>query len=188
MTLFTKLCHTIFFKWMKWSANATEDIPDKCILCVAPHTSNWDFVIGELYYHAIGRSAGFLMKREWFFFPLGCFFKRIGGIPVERKRHISLTDQLAQYAMNNEHFILAVTPEGTRSRVTTWKKGFYYVALKAGIPILLYAIDYKKKQVTCTKTLYPSGDLGKDMRIVMEYYSHFQGKYPENFALEEVNV
>ena len=70
---------------------------DKCIICVAPHTSNWDFIIAKLYYWAIGRSAGFLMKKEWFVGPMGWLFRRMGGIPVERKRHTDLTDQLDTY-------------------------------------------------------------------------------------------
>ncbi len=62
-------------------------VPDypKCIICVAPHTSNWDFILGELAIHAVGRKAGFMMKSSWFFFPLGPIFKALGGIPVERK-------------------------------------------------------------------------------------------------------
>ena len=68
-----------------WKVDVT--VPDypKCIICVAPHTSNWDFVLCELAYSSIGRKAGFLMKESWFFFPLGYIFKALGGIPVSRK-------------------------------------------------------------------------------------------------------
>lgn len=178
-------CRFLFNKVLGWKENVTVDHYDKCIICVAPHTSNWDFIIAQLYYHSIGRTAGFLMKKEWFFWPLGPIFKKMGGIPVERSRHTSLTDQLAERAKAADRFELAVTPEGTRSRVTTWKRGFYFIALKAELPIMLYAIDYTTKTVVCTRILIPSGDVEADMKIIMNYYRHYKGRHPEKFALEE---
>lgn len=179
------ICHKILFKWLGWHTEVTELTPNKCIICVAPHTSNWDFFIGELYYTSIGLTSNFLMKKEWFFWPLGRLLKRIGGIPVERSKHTSLTDQLADEANHSTHFSLAITPEGTRSLTTQWKRGFYFIALKANLPILLYAIDYPNKRIVCTHTLYPSGNVEADMRIIMNYYSQFRGKHPEKFAIEK---
>lgn len=181
--MFQKICRTILFDWMGWKADVDQPIPDKCILCVAPHTSNWDFFIGKTYYTALGRTSNFLMKKEWFFWPLGPLFRRMGGIPVERSRHTSMTDQLAQRAMESSHFSLAVTPEGTRSRNPQWKRGFYYIALKAQLPILLYGLDFGTKTIVCKRTLVPSGDVDADMRVIADYFSHFKGKHPENFAL-----
>lgn len=184
--MFQKLCHTILFSWMGWKAEVNQPTPKKCIICVAPHTSNWDFFIGKIYYNAIGMQSNFLMKKEWFFGPLGTLFRKMGGIAVERKRHTSMTDQLAEKAREATHFSLAITPEGTRSKVTQWKRGFYFIALKAQLPILLYAIDYSQKKIVCTKTLIPSGDIEKDMRVIMDYYKEFKGKHPEKFAIEKI--
>ena len=181
--MFQKICRTILFDWMGWKADVDQPIPDKCILCVAPHTSNWDFFIGKVYYTALGRTSNFLMKKEWFFWPLGPLFRRMGGIPVERSRHTSMTDQLAQRAMESARFSLAVTPEGTRSRNAEWKRGFYYIALKAQLPILLYGLDFGTKTIVCKRTLVPSGNVDADMRVIADYFSHFKGKHPENFAL-----
>lgn len=181
------ICRKLFFGVMGWRERVTVPRYNKCIICVAPHTSNWDFLIAEIYYRAIGRTAGFLMKKEWFFWPLGNLFRRMGGIAVERSRHTSLTDQLAEKALNSERFELAVTPEGTRSLVHTWKRGFYFIALKAGLPIMLYAIDYEKKLIVCTKTIHPSGDVEADMRVIMDYYRVFKGRHPEKFAVEEMS-
>ena len=181
--MFQKICRTILFDCMGWKAEVDQPIPEKCILCVAPHTSNWDFFIGKVYYTALGRTSNFLMKKEWFFWPLGPLFRRMGGIPVERSRHTSMTDQLAQRAMESSHFSLAVTPEGTRSRNAEWKRGFYYIALKAQLPILLYGLDFGTKTIVCKRTLVPSGDVDADMRVIADYFSHFKGKHPENFAL-----
>ena len=168
---------------MGWKEDVDQPTPDKCIICIAPHTSNWDFFIGKTYYTALGRTSNFLMKKEWFFWPLGPMFRRMGGIPVERSRHTSLTDQLAKLALESTHFSLAVTPEGTRSRNTEWKRGFYYIALKAKLPILLYGIDFATKTIVCKRTLIPSGDVETDMRIIADYFKNFKGKHPENVAL-----
>ena len=123
------------------------------------------------------------MKKEWFFWPLGSFMRRIGGIPVERSKKTSLTDQLAEAAEKAETFRLAVTPEGTRSRVETWKRGFYYIALKAKLPILLYAIDFGHKRIVCTKQIIPSGDVEADMGEILRYYAEgdFIPRFPEKF-------
>ncbi len=168
---------------MGWTIETTIDLPEKCVICVAPHTSNWDFIIGELYIRSIGKTANFLMKKEWFFWPLGSFMRRIGGIPVERSKKTSLTDQLAEAAEKAETFRLAVTPEGTRSRVETWKRGFYYIALKAKLPILLYAIDFGHKRIVCTKQIIPSGDVEADMSEILRYYAEgdFIPRFPEKF-------
>ena len=183
--MFKSLCRLIFRK-MGWQVEMTVPYRDKCIICVAPHTSNWDFIIAELYYHSIGRTAGFLMKKEWFFWPMGVLFRSMGGIPVERSRHVSLTDRVAEAAIKAERFELAVTPEGTRSLATKWKRGFYFIALKAGLPIQLYAIDYKSKRIVCTQELVPSGDVEADMRLIMDYYRPYEGKYPGKFAVEDI--
>ena len=117
---------------------------------------------------------------------MGVLFRSMGGIPVERSRHVSLTDRVAEAAIKAERFELAVTPEGTRSLATKWKRGFYFIALKAGLPIQLYAIDYKNKRIVCTKELVPSGDVEADMRLIMDYYRPYEGKYPGKFAVEDI--
>lgn len=179
------ICRLMLFRLAGWKEHVTEPRPQKCIICLAPHTSNWDFIIGKTYYTALGLTSNFLMKREWFFWPLGSIFRRMGGIPVERSRHTSMTDQLAAAALKAPRFSLAVTPEGTRSQVTHWKRGFYFIALKAQLPILLYAIDYPTRTIVCTRTIHPTGNLQADMHSIMEYYKQFKGKNPQNFSLDE---
>ena len=96
---------------------------------------------------------------------------------------MSLTDQLAKVANERESFLLCITPEGTRSRVEEWKRGFYYIALKANLPIWLYGIDYSTKTIKCTKTIIPDGNIEEQMRLIMSYYKDFKGKHPEKFAV-----
>lgn len=179
-------CQWMLYKHLGWKKEVTFDLPKKYIICLAPHTSNWDLFLGQLFEHAEGMKCNFLMKKEWFFWPLGCIFRRMGGIAVTRNKKTSLTDQLAEKAKSMDRFELAVTPEGTRSLVTTWKRGFYFIALKAKLPIMLYAIDYDNKTVICNKTIMPSGDVEADMRLIMDYYRPYKGKYPGKFAVEEI--
>lgn len=175
----------MLYKHLGWTKNVTETHPDKYIICLAPHTSNWDFFIGQLYMRAEGFHANFLMKKEWFFWPLGILARKIGGIPVYRSKNNHMTSQLAQAAKSRDKFCLTITPEGTRSLNPHWKRGFYYIALEAGIPILLYAVDYERKLIQCTKTFVPTGDVEADMKEIKTYFKDFKGKYPEKFAIEE---
>ena len=181
-----KFCSWLLYKQRGWTVNVNQPHPDKFIICLAPHTSNWDFALGQLYSRAEGMKINFLMKKEWFFWPLGPIFKRMGGIPVYRQKKMSMTDSMAETAKNVDQFKLCITPEGTRKRVEDWKKGFYFIALKAGIPILLYGADYERKLIQCTKTIIPSGDLEKDMREIKLYFKDFKGKKPENFTIGDI--
>jgi 1-acyl-sn-glycerol-3-phosphate acyltransferase len=110
----------------------------------------------------------------------------MGGIPVWRSKHTSMTDNLAETAQRLSVFQLCITPEGTRKLNPEWKRGFYYIAQKAGIPILLYGVDYEKKLIRCTKTIVPNGDIDSQMREIKEYFKDFKGRYPENFTIGEV--
>lgn len=169
-----------------WKVDIT--VPDypKCIICVAPHTSNWDFIIGKLAYASVGRKAGFLMKESWFFFPLGAFFRSIGGVAVPRRRGKSgsLVDFLIKKYDNSDRLTLAITPEGTRSRTTAWHTGFLRIAYEAKVPIVLGAIDFADKCVTITREFSPIGDIDHDLASVKEYYKDFKGLYPEKFTTD----
>ena len=181
----SKFCKWLLYKKLGWRKEITVNHPSKYIICLAPHTSNWDFAIGQLYMRAEGFHINFLMKKEWFRGPLGIFFKRIGRIPVYRSKSTSMTDAIAATATKEPTFHLCITPEGTRSLNAEWKKGFYYIALKAKIPILLYGIDYEKKLIKCTKQIIPTGDVENEIREIKLYYKDFKGKRPELFTIGE---
>lgn len=171
-------------KMMGWRVKIT--VPDypKSIICVAPHTSNWDFVLGKLAYASVGRKAGFLMKKEWFFFPLGLIFKAMGGIPVDRMKKGHAVERITELFNSRDHMNLAITPEGTRSRTDRWKTGFLAIARQAKVPVVLGAFDFKTKTITVERTFEPTGDMEADMRAIKDYYSHFTAKYPEKFSTE----
>ncbi len=181
-----QLCRFIYHRLLGWKTVITVPFYEKCVICAAPHTSNWDLLIGKLFYGSLGRRASFLMKKEWFFFPLNLVFKAMGGIPVNRGKKNSLVDQLARRFASCSRFNLAITPEGTRKANPEWKKGFYYIALQAQVPIMLFGIDYPSKTITCTKAIVPSGDIEKDMREIKRYFMQFTGRHPEYFSVGEI--
>lgn len=169
-----------------WKLSVTAPDYPKCIICVAPHTSNWDFILGELAYASVHRRASFLMKETWFFWPLGCFFRSIGGIPVPRRHGGDLTRALVEKFEHSDRLALAVTPEGTRSRVERWRTGFLYIATKAHVPILLGVLDFKSKTINVDDTYMPTGNIDADMAAIKRFYSerHPQGKYPQKFTAD----
>ncbi|MCL1934221.1 MAG: 1-acyl-sn-glycerol-3-phosphate acyltransferase [Candidatus Azobacteroides sp.] len=176
--------YIFIFKLVGWKYELSVEIPTKCVLCAAPHTSNWDYIIGMLFYKSIGGKPHVLMKKEWFFFPLGYLLKLVGALPVDRKKKTSVSDQMVALFRSRNHFQLAIAPEGTRGRNAQWKTGFYYIALNAGVPITLAYIDYSKKEIGIKKVFYPTGDVQCDIEEIKDYYKDVQAKHPERFAIK----
>jgi 1-acyl-sn-glycerol-3-phosphate acyltransferase len=168
-------------QWYGWKLFPwKEDFP-KCVICVAPHTSNWDFVVGKLFYNAVGKNAKFLIKKEWFVFPMNLIFKAWGGVPIDRSHHQSVTEQMIEQFNAREKFQLAITPEGTRKKVDEWKKGFYYIALGAKVPILIAFFDYAKKEVGFKGVFYPTGNAEADIQTIRGFYADVNAHNPDNF-------
>lgn len=184
MSLITKMAGAVL-RIFGWRVKDRVGYIPKAVICVAPHTSNWDFVLGELAYLKLGRKAGFLMKQSWFFFPLGSLLRAIGGIPVNRSRQSSLTEQLAHRFACSEELHIAITPEGTRKRVVDWKKGFYFIAEKANVPILLATIDYARKEVEMKEIFYPTGRVEEDIQTIRKKFSASSARHPHLFASVE---
>jgi 1-acyl-sn-glycerol-3-phosphate acyltransferase len=170
-------------KYKGWKLVNDIDLPAKCVICIAPHTSNWDFFWGNIFRHILHLRAHFLMKKEWFAFPLGNIMRTLGGIAVDRSQNTSLTDSLAEIFSQHDLFRLVITPEGTRQLNKEWKKGFYFIALKAQVPIVLAFIDYSKKEMGFGKLFIPTGDVDKDMTVIMSFYKDKQGKFQDRFQV-----
>lgn len=170
-------------KCFGWSTDITVPYRDKAVICVAPHTSNWDFIIGLLAYRSIGRKAGFLMKEFWFFFPLKYLLRALGGIPVKKNSSKSLTSSIVEDFKNSQKLNLAVTPEGSRSAVEKWHTGFLTIAFNANVPIQLGVIDFKQKKVIINREYITAGDFHKDLIDIRKYYSQFKdgARYPSKF-------
>ena len=174
----------VILGWTGWTVNITAPRRDKCVICVAPHTSNWDFILGLFAYKSLGREANFLMKSFWFFFPLKYLLKALGGIPVVRSgKGGSLTDSVIQMFNEREYVNLAVTPEGTRSLTDKWHTGFLYIAYGAGVPVQLGVIDYSSKRILIKEEYNPTGNIDEDLAAIRKYYSQFDNaaRYPSKF-------
>lgn len=169
-----------------WKVKVSVPDDPKCLICVAPHTSNWDFIIGELAIRSVGRKPGFLMKESWFFWPLGGIFRAMGGVAVPRKRpgSASLTEFLVKRFRAADRLSLAITPEGTRSRTCDWHTGFLHIAAEAGVPIQLAVIDFPSKTAMITREFAPTGDVEADMRAIKDFYKPYTGKYPDKFCTD----
>lgn len=173
----------LILKWAGWTTDITVPYRKKAVICVAPHTSNWDFIVGLLAYRSLGRKASFLMKKFWFFFPLKYLLKALGGIPVDTESSHSLTTQIINDFNKADRLNLAVTPEGSRSAVEKWRTGFLTIAYNAGVPVQLGVIDFKNKKVIINKEYITTGDFRKDLNDIRKYYSNFKyaALYPDKF-------
>lgn len=166
-----------------WKVVYTVPHINKSVICLAPHTSNWDFLFAKLIYASIdNHQPHFFMKKEWFFFPFGVVLRWMGGVPVDRNRKASLTDLTAEQFHTHTQYHIGVAPEGTRKAVSEWKKGFYYIALKANVPIQLAYLDYAKKEGGITKLFYPTGDEEKDLKEIHDFYKNVTPRFPERFG------
>ena len=152
----------------------------QCVVVMAPHTSNWDFIIGKLAFVQYKVKAKFLIKKSLFFFPFGFFLRKMGGIPVDRKAKNNMTRQAVDLFQKYDELYLVFTPEGTRKFNPNWKKGFYYIAMEAKVPIYLGSIDYKKKIGGFDSVFYPTGNIDADILEIKKRLSKYTPRFPEN--------
>ena len=155
----------------------------KAVILVAPHTSNMDFIIGRLGYNYLDFKGNFLIKKEFFFFPVGIFLKIMGGIPVDRKNPGNLIDNLVKKFNTKNELFLTITPEGTRKRVKNWKKGFHQIALAAKVPIIYVTLDYEKKIARVSKAEFPDNEYQTELNKIRTIYQGVKGKHPDQFEL-----
>lgn len=172
-------------KWLGWTPIYSEAVQPRSIIAVAPHTSNWDFIIGYIYYKSLGTGVTlvFLMKKEWFFFPFNYLFKALGGLPVDRKSGSTAVEQATEMMRNADEFHIAITPEGTRKPRERWKTGFYRIAMEAGVPVQLAKIDYSKKEVGIFATITTDNpDVDAAVLEIRKHFHSSMAKFPQNFV------
>lgn len=151
----------------------------KMVIAAGPHTSAWDFIVGLAIKHALKLKQGhFLGKKELFKGPFGWIFRKMGGIPVDRSSSTGLVEQVVQVFNRKDHFILAMSPEGTRKRVERLKTGFYHIAKEAHVPILPVGFDFLKKKVVIGIPIYPDNEAA-DLKNIILFFSKCRGKHEE---------
>jgi 1-acyl-sn-glycerol-3-phosphate acyltransferase len=152
-----------------------------CIIIIAPHTSQWDFIFGVLARTIYRIKAKYLIKNSFFKPGIAWFFHATGGISVDRSKKNELTDRLKEMLSRGEELKIAFTTEGTRSRVDRWRTGFYWTAIDTGLPIVAHFIDYKTKTVGQFPPFIPSGDWEVDKQHFEKLYADASACHPENF-------
>ena len=150
------------------------------MVIVAPHTSSWDVIICLAFRKSLRLERfKFLGKRELFKPPFGFFFRWIGGIPVDRFHHTRLVDQVAALFNEKEEFIIGLSPEGTRKKVDRFRTGFYHIAKKAMVPIVMIGLDFGKKQLIFAEPFFAGDNLEADFAIILQFFGPLKGKHPE---------
>ena len=185
------LAHSIarfILRLIGWRTAVISPYPSRCVLIGAPHTSNWDFIIVMLLM-AVERIPIRLMGKDSLFsWPLGVFMRSFGVIPVNRSGNNKLVDQIAAKFDDYNELIIGISPEGTRSKTSRWRTGFYYIALKADVPIVMAYIDYKNKICGLGPSIKPTGDIHADFKIIREFYSGIVGKHPQKQGAIELSA
>jgi 1-acyl-sn-glycerol-3-phosphate acyltransferase len=177
-----KLLGHAFLKLFGWKSIGGPPDVRKFVLVAAPHTSNWDFPFMLAFAWVYDIRLSWLGKHTLFRAPFGWFFRLTGGISVDRRSPQGLVGQVAQAFADADELVVAIPPEGSRSRREYWKSGFYHIARSAGVPIVLGVLDYERRLGGFGPVIEPSGDLRADVDRAREYYADKRGKFPEEFG------
>ncbi|MDY0101569.1 MAG: 1-acyl-sn-glycerol-3-phosphate acyltransferase [Lentimicrobium sp.] len=160
----------------------------KCVVMMAPHTSNLDFIMGWLGYASKGITSHFLIKSEAFNWFTSRPLRAMGGIPVNRGHSTNLVIQLTEEFINRKKLILTITPEGTRKLNRNWKRGFYFISFNARVPLVMGFLDYKTKTGGFGPSFYPTGDYDADFNKIEQFYQTKTARYPEKFVLPTAKI
>lgn len=167
-------------KLMGWKVTGEFPQEKKLVYIGAPHTSNWDLVIALASMQAVGLRCSWMMKKQAFFWPLGGLFKKLGGVPIDRSAKTDITTQMADWFAAQDKAYLGITPEGTRSKVESFKRGYLRIAYDAKIPVFLVVVDGENKEVVLDKVWPLTGDIDIDNRDIKAYYdANYKGIRPE---------
>ena len=161
-----------------WRIEPPMPAESKCVMIVAPHTSNWDFVMGFLAYLAMQIDASWLAKHTALAGFWGRLGRHFGGIPVDRSKPGNMVEACIEAFSSPRGMILVITPEGTRSRVDEWKRGYHRIALSAGVPIVPAAIDFKARCVRFGPPVQPTADVEADERKLRAFFSAEMARHP----------
>ncbi len=156
------------------------DVP-KAILLGVPHTTNWDLILALGMKYALGLNYSWMMKKEAFFFPFGGMFKKMGGIPIDRKAAKDVIGQVSDWFDANEKAWIGITPEGTRAKVESYKRGYLRIAYATGIPVFVVGVDSVSRTLVFDQFMDLTGDIDIDNRNIREFVRRkYTGLKPKN--------
>ena len=168
-------------KWRGWTHHVDAPSEKKYVLIVAPHTSNWDFLLMFPVGLLLKRRVRFMIKHSVFVGPVGSVLRWLGGIAVERSSRHNFVQQMVDEFAQAEEMVLIITPEGTRSPVPEWKRGFYHIAHEAGVPIVRCFLDTGRRRAGIWAPFYPTGRVEADLKKLRAAYDQVIPRYPEKF-------
>lgn len=179
--MLAKLAWTAWWKINNWKViGAWQPNLTRAVIIVGPHTSAWDVVTGMAARSVIPiPHAHYLGKKELFDGPLGWFFRLTGGVPVDRQGQKGMVDQVVDEFHRRTHFVLALSPEGTRKKVTRLKSGFWHIAKQANVPIVMAGMDFSSKELKLANPFYPGNDPNEDWPAILAFFRPLRGKNPE---------
>jgi len=164
-----------------WRFEGTLPNLKQFVLIVAPHTSNWDFLVGIMAMFALDVRAAFLGKDTLFKAPLGFVLRWMGGVPVDRQSPHNVVEQTIGYLRNRDRMIVALSPEGTRKKSPRWRTGFYWVAVGAGVPIVPVALDFSRRRYIIHPPQMTTGNAEQDIAHLQTFFRADQARKPEHY-------
>lgn len=183
---FSEIVRAMCLAWLRiggWKLQGDWPGHDKVVLLAAPHTSNWDGI------NMLATAGAYRIKLRWMgkkslvAGPFGFIVRWLGCVPIDRSSSNDVVAQMKRAFESEDRLVLAIPPEGSRARVTDWKRGYYHIAHGAGVPIVLSVLDYGARTVTLSGVMDTSGDYDADFTWIRTHYEGAQGKFPERFAI-----
>lgn len=171
----------LILRLFRWRITGTLPNEPRAVLISAPHTSNLDGFFTAVSSLALGLHTYFLVKHTAFRWPFAGLLRAVGALPVNRANSKNLVGDMARQIRESERMWLAIAPEGTRS-ATEWKTGFYWMAVQAGVPVILIAFDYAKRETQVLGKFEPTGDIAKDLPALMERYRDITPRHPDRLS------
>lgn len=169
------------FSRLGWYLRGEVPLDQKMVLVAGPHTSNWDFLYAMLAMLSLDVRLHWLGKKSIFDNPLRKLFLWLGGIPVDRENPRGFAAEVAGRIHGADQIIIAITPEGTRSRVERLKTGFSRIAREVPCAVLPVTIDFRKKEIRLLATMDVTDNPDADAASVRELFTSATPKNPENF-------
>ena len=179
-----KFCGWLLRK-MGWESVGGPMKESKAIVLGVPHTTVWDFLVCYLFYTQFGKVAHIMIKKEFFFWPLGPILRACGAVPVERSSAASMVKSLINVMEEVPEFHLAIAPEGTRKPTRNWKSGYHLIARETGATVYLGYYDWGRKRISVGEPFELTDDPKADMKRIYEHYRPLglQGLHKDKFIV-----
>lgn len=176
---FTRWMGRTGLRVMGWRCIGNLPETGRLVVIGGPHTSNWDFVVAMFSIMALGIKVSWLAKDSIFRWPVKGLWLKLGGIAVDRSSSTGMVGQALESFKQNTAQVVALMPEGTRSKVDKWRTGFLHIARGAQVPILMVGMDFPSKTVSFCDVFMATENVDADLEKVKHFIRSFRGKRPE---------